>query len=196
MRKRIYFNKCDDMKFISHLDLLRFFERLMLKADIPVKYSQGFHPRPKISFGNPISLGTEAFNEVMEIELEIELTNDELMNKFNSIVILGFKVLKVEECIDKISLVERFKVAIYKIKGTKDQIDRLFNFLSQEKIIEVKEKKGKTVERDLKEKIHSFSKVNEEELIFNLSNGSPNVYLEMAGIDYGDVKITKNGYVL
>ncbi|MGL4533643.1 MAG: DUF2344 domain-containing protein, partial [Fusobacteriaceae bacterium] len=37
MKKRIYFNKCEEMRFISHLDLLRFFERIMIKAEIPVK---------------------------------------------------------------------------------------------------------------------------------------------------------------
>ncbi|MGL6132505.1 MAG: TIGR03936 family radical SAM-associated protein, partial [Fusobacteriaceae bacterium] len=55
MKKRIYFNKIEEMKFISHLDLLRFFERVIIKSGIPIKYSQGFHPRPKLSFGNPIS---------------------------------------------------------------------------------------------------------------------------------------------
>ncbi|WP_294658840.1 TIGR03936 family radical SAM-associated protein, partial [uncultured Fusobacterium sp.] len=49
MKKRVYFDKYGEMKFISHLDLLRFFERLFNKAEIPVKYSEGFHPRPKMS---------------------------------------------------------------------------------------------------------------------------------------------------
>ena len=46
MKKRVYFDKFGEMKFISHLDLLRFFDRLLKKSQIPVKYSQGFHPRP------------------------------------------------------------------------------------------------------------------------------------------------------
>ncbi|MGL5577896.1 MAG: TIGR03936 family radical SAM-associated protein, partial [Fusobacteriaceae bacterium] len=78
MKKRVYFNKIQEMKFISHLDLLRFFERVIIKSGIPVKYSQGFHPRPKLSFGNPVSLGTEAYNEIMEMELEREMENDEI----------------------------------------------------------------------------------------------------------------------
>lgn len=194
MKKRVYFNKTDQMKFISHLDLLRFFERVLTKAAIPVKYSQGFHPRPKISFGNPVSLGTEAYNEVMDLELERELSNEMLLEKFNSFEIIGFKVLKVEDINDKISIVERFKTAIYKITGREEEIDKVCELLSQEKIIERKEKNGKVIERDLKEKIHGFNRISSEEIEMDISNGSPNSYLKLAGIDDAEVKITKNGY--
>lgn len=196
MKKRIYFNKCQEMRFISHLDLLRFFERIMIKADIPVKYSQGFHPRPKISFGNPISLGTEAYNEVMEIELEESMENEILFEKFNYLDIKGFQVLKIEEVTDKISLVEKFKVAIYEIQGEKEIIDSLFNLLSQDSIIETKEKRGKIVERDLKEKIKDFRRESEEKILIYLSNGSPNAYLDMCKIEDSRVVIKKLGYRL
>lgn len=195
MKKRVYFNKFDEMRFISHLDLLRFLERIFIKGEIPVKYSQGFHPRPKISLGNPVSLGTEAFNEVMEIELEFEITNEELMERLNALNIIGFKVTKVEECIEKTSIVERFNTAIYKIKGQKNDIDAIETLLKQDNIIERKEKKGKIVERDLKEKISSVLRNDDFELEINLSNGSPNIYIELAGVSLVEVEITKYGYI-
>ena len=95
MKKRLFFNKYDDMKYISHLDLLRVMDRLLRRSGVPIKYSQGFHPRPKISLGNPISLGTEAFNEPMDIELREDMTNDELMKRLNSKSVLGFEFTKV-----------------------------------------------------------------------------------------------------
>ncbi|MGL4533993.1 MAG: TIGR03936 family radical SAM-associated protein [Fusobacteriaceae bacterium] len=196
MKKRIYFNKCEEMRFISHLDLLRFFERIMIKAEIPVKYSQGFHPRPKFSFGNPISLGTAAYNEVMDIELEEFLENEFLLEKFNCLDIKGFQVLKVEDITDKISIVDKFKVAIYEIASQKEKIDLLFNLLSQEEIVETKEKKGKIVERNLKEKVKGFSRESEEKLLVYLSNGSPNAYLDMSKIQDSEVVIKKLGYKL
>ncbi len=196
MKKRIYFNKCEDLRFISHLDLLRFFERVILKADVPVKYSQGFHPRPKLSFGNPVSLGTEAFNEVMDMETEIDISNEDVFNKMNSVNVLGFKVLKVEDILDKLSIVDRFKVSIYDITGTKEQLDSLEVLLAQGDIIDKKEKNGKIVERNLKEKIESYLRNSEENITMNLINGSPNVYLDKVGIKLGDVVIKKMGYVV
>ncbi|MGL6064671.1 MAG: TIGR03936 family radical SAM-associated protein [Fusobacteriaceae bacterium] len=196
MKKRIYFNKCEDLRFISHLDLLRFFERVTLKADVSVKYSQGFHPRPKFSFGNPVSLGTEAFNEVMDMETEIDISNEEVFNKMNSVNVLGFKVLKVEDIIDKLSIVEKFKISIYNITGTKEQLDSLEILLSQEQIIDRKEKNGKIIERDLKEKISNYTRNSKENVTMNLINGSPNSYLDKVGIKLGDVTIKKMGYVV
>ncbi len=194
MKKRIFFNKCDDMRFISHLDLLRFLERVLIKGEIPVKYSQGFHPRPKISLGNPISLGTESFNEVMDIDLETDMDNELILSKINAMNILGFKILKVEDCLDKVSIVEKFSTAIYKIKGKNEDIDALVKLLSQESIIERKEKKDKIVERDLKEKIKYFAKNSDEQIEIHIFNGSPNVYIEMAGINLTEVDIQKYGY--
>lgn len=194
MKKRIFFNKCDDMRFISHLDLLRFLERVLIKGEIPVKYSQGFHPRPKISLGNPISLGTESFNEVMDIDLETDMDNELILSKINAMNILGFKILKVEDCLDKVSIVEKFSTAIYKIKGKNEDIDALVKLLSQESIIERKEKKDKIIERDLKEKIKYFAKNSDEQIEIHIFNGSPNVYIEMAGINLTEVDIQKYGY--
>lgn len=196
MKKRIYFNKIQEMKFISHLDLLRFFERVIIKSGIPVKYSQGFHPRPKLSFGNPVSLGTEAYNEIMEIELEKEMGNEEIFERFNSFEVKGFKVLKVEDITDKVSIGERFKRAIYILEGSSEEIDSVEKLLSQETILERKEKKGKIVERDLKDKIKGSRRIDEKNLEIDIENGSPNAFLEIAGLKSSDIKIVKNGYRL
>ncbi|MBP9510034.1 MAG: TIGR03936 family radical SAM-associated protein, partial [Fusobacteriaceae bacterium] len=156
--------------------------------------SQGFHPRPKISLGNPISLGTESFNEVMDIDLETDMDNELILSKINAMNILGFKILKVEDCLDKVSIVEKFSTAIYIIKGKNEDIDALVKLLSQESIIERKEKKDKIIERDLKEKIKYFAKNSDEQIEIHIFNGSPNVYIEMAGINLTEVDIQKYGY--
>lgn len=197
MKKRVYFNKIDEMRFISHLDLLRFFERVIIKSGIPVKYSQGFHPRPKLSFGNPVSLGTEAYDEVMEMEIEGEMGNQEMFERFNSFEVKGFKVLKVEDITDKVSIGERFKKAIYILKGSEEELDTMEKFLSQEEIIERKEKNGKIVERNLKEKIKGCQRIDSENLEIEIENGSPNAFLEVAGLKGSEtMKIVKNGYRL
>ena len=193
MKKRVYFDKFGEMKFISHLDLLRFFDRLLKKSQIPVKYSQGFHPRPKMSFGSPISLGTEAYNELMDFELETPMSNEEVFDRLNSSNVVGFRVNKVEDVIGKSSIMEEYTIMVYEIESEEEIITKLETLLNQEEIVEIKEKKGKVTTRNLKERIKSFRR--EGNMIeMEIINTSPNSYLDLAGIEQQDVKIKRLGY--
>lgn len=126
MKKRIYFDKDGDIRFISHLDLLCFLERFFKKVNLPIKYSNGFHPRPEISFGNPISLETEAYGEIMDIELEEKLSNAEVLLCLNSTEILGFKVQRLEELKGKGNIAEEYKCSI---EGSGSCIHRFRSFV-------------------------------------------------------------------
>ena len=193
MKKRVYFDKIVEMKFISHLDLLRFFDRLLKKSQIPVKYSQGFHPRPKMSFWSPVSLGTEAYDELMDFELETPMSNEEVFKRLNSSNVVGFRVNKVEEVPRKSSIMEEYTVMIYEIEGSEEDISKLEELLNRDEIVEVKEKKGKVATRDLKVRIKSFKRDNNK-ITMEIINTSPNSYLELVGIEQQDVKIKRCGY--
>ena len=193
MKKRVYFDKFGEMKFISHLDLLRFFDRLLKKSQIPVKYSQGFHPRPKMSFGSPVSLGTEAYDELMDFELESPMSNEEVFERLNSSNVMGFRVNKVEEVPRKSSIMEEYTIMIYEIEESEKDILKLEELLNRDEIVEVKEKKGKIVTRDLKVRVKSFKRDNNK-IIMEIINTSPNSYLELIGIEQQNVKIKRCGY--
>ena len=193
MKKRVYFDKYGEMKFISHLDLLRFFERLFNKAEIPVKYSEGFHPRPKMSFGSPISLGTEAYNEIMDFETDVEISNEEVVKRLNESAVLGFKVNKVEEVPRKSSIMEEFTNMLYTVEGSQEDMDKLEELFNRNEILEVREKKGKIVTRNLKERLKTFSREGNK-ISTEIINTSPNSYLEMFGIEQQDVQIKRLGY--
>ncbi len=193
MKKRVYFDKYGEMKFISHLDLLRFFERLFNKAEIPVKYSEGFHPRPRMSFGSPISLGTEAYNEIMDFETDAEISNEEVVKRLNESAVLGFKVNKVEEVPRKSSIMEEFTNMLYTVEGSQEDMDKLEELFNRDEILEVREKKGKIVTRNLKERLKTFSREGNK-IFMEIINTSPNSYLEMVGIEQQDVQIKRLGY--
>lgn len=193
MKKRVYFDKYGEMKFISHLDLLRFFERLFNKAEIPVKYSEGFHPRPKMSFGSPISLGTEAYNEIMDFETDAEISNEEVVKRLNESPVLGFKVHKVEEVPRKSSIMEEFTNMLYTVEGSQEDMDKLEKLFNRNEILEVREKKRKTVTRNLKERLKTFSREGNK-ISMEIINTSPNSYLEMVGIEQQNVQIKRLGY--
>lgn len=190
MKKRLFFNKYDDMKYISHLDLLRVMDRLLRRSGVPIKYSQGFHPRPKISLGNPISLGTEAFNEPMDIELREDMTNDELMKRLNSKSVLGFEFTKVIDIDGKTSIADEYKEMRYEITGDPSSLERLYNLLSQDEILLIKEKKGKVETKNLKPRIKFFErKGNMINLI--IENMSPNSLLNICEVAIKDVAIKR-----
>ena len=190
MKKRLFFNKYDDMKYISHLDLLRVMDRLLRRSGVPIKYSQGFHPRPKISLGNPISLGTEAFNEPMDIELREDMTNDELMKRLNSKSVLGFEFTKVIDIDGKTSIADEYKEMRYEITGDPSSLEKLYNLLSQDEILLIKEKKGKVETKNLKPRIKFFERKGD---MINLiiENLSPNSLLNICEVAIKDVAIKR-----
>ncbi|MDY4561321.1 MAG: TIGR03936 family radical SAM-associated protein, partial [Peptostreptococcus porci] len=71
---RIKFTKLGDMKYISHLDVQRLFQRVFRRAEVRLSYSQGFNPHPKMSYGNALALGVESYGEYVDIEIEDDLS--------------------------------------------------------------------------------------------------------------------------
>ena len=76
------FTKTKMMKYISHLDMMRLFMRAMRRADLPLKLSEGFSPRPKLSFKRALKLGLESECEEAGIVLRLPVTPFDFINKF------------------------------------------------------------------------------------------------------------------
>ena len=70
LKVRIKFEKTEQMRFIGHLDLMRYFQKAMRRADIPIKYSEGFSPHQIMSFGAPLSMGVSGLGKYIDIELK------------------------------------------------------------------------------------------------------------------------------
>jgi radical SAM-linked protein len=66
----LLFTKKGLLKFISHLDLLHLFQRVLRRAEVDVVYSEGFHPIPKIKFKRALKLGVESEGEQLFLKLE------------------------------------------------------------------------------------------------------------------------------
>ena len=69
-RFRVLFRKGERVRYISHLDVLRFWERAIRRAELPLSYSQGFTPHPKLAFASPLPLGFMSEAEVMDVTLD------------------------------------------------------------------------------------------------------------------------------
>jgi radical SAM-linked protein len=77
------FSKKGDLKFISHLDLMRLFSRAMRRAGIPVKISEGFNPHPKFSIKQALKLGLESENEEASVVIKELIEPGLFMEKLN-----------------------------------------------------------------------------------------------------------------
>jgi len=79
-RVRFRFRKEGDLRLISHKDLVRAWERLFRRAGLPLGMSEGFHPKPRMSFPLALAVGVAGLNEVMELELCEEMTAEALIS--------------------------------------------------------------------------------------------------------------------
>ena len=94
---RIWFDKLGEVRYISHLDLMRCFTRAIRRAKIPLWFTEGFNPRPYMQFALPLSLGMQSVCESVDIGIEGEITNDEIENKLREVMPEGINIKKVTE---------------------------------------------------------------------------------------------------
>ena len=101
MKVRVKFEKTEGMRFVGHLDLMRFFQKSIRRANIPIKYSEGFSPHQIMSFAAPLGLGIEGLGEYMDIELYDEacagLKSDEAVKILNENMCEGMEVLSFRQ---------------------------------------------------------------------------------------------------
>ena len=81
---RIYFSKTGDAKYISHLDLVRTMHKIIVRAGLPLWYTEGFNPKPKMIFAAPLSVGTESVCEYMDLRLVDRIPEEEAKERLNA----------------------------------------------------------------------------------------------------------------
>ncbi|HYH03047.1 MAG TPA: TIGR03936 family radical SAM-associated protein [Bacillota bacterium] len=99
---RLRFSKEAHFKFLSHLELVKTFERALRRAEIAVAYSEGFHPHPQLSFGPALAVGLSSIDEYFDLELLKEYTPEELMSRLNPVLPSGLQVTAVRRCLNHV----------------------------------------------------------------------------------------------
>lgn len=90
---RLKFTKGNEVKYISHLDLMRVFQRAIRRTGIPIAYSSGFNPHQELSFGAPLSLGVTSNAEYVDIKLAEAMDIQDIKNRLNSSLPEGIRIL-------------------------------------------------------------------------------------------------------
>ena len=81
---RLRFGKTGPLQYISHLDLQRTFGRILARADLPLWFTQGFNPHPKLVFALPLPIGCESVCELADIRIVRDMPCDEIMKRMNA----------------------------------------------------------------------------------------------------------------
>jgi radical SAM-linked protein len=96
-RLRITFRKETPLRYISHLDLLRAWERALRRARLPLAYSRGFNPHPQITIAMPLAVGHTGEREVVDIVLNTPLSTDQIAASLEPALPQGLEVVDIEQ---------------------------------------------------------------------------------------------------
>jgi radical SAM-linked protein len=96
-RLRVTFSKGEEVKYISHLDLMRVWERALRRAQLPLLHSQGYNPRPKITFAAALAVGISGQREIMDLMLERPLAPLDFATAIKKQLPPGITLSEVEE---------------------------------------------------------------------------------------------------
>ena len=94
MKVRVKFSKYGPVKFIGHLDIMRYFQKAIRRANIPIAFSGGFSPHMIMSFAAPLGVGVTSAGEYFDMELtDDSLSSKEMENRLNATMAEGMKVI-------------------------------------------------------------------------------------------------------
>ena len=99
---RLVFAKTGRARFIGHLEMVTVFQRATRRAELPLAYSQGYRPKPRMSFGDALPLGLESLAEAMEVTLRHPISPVELLRRLNGELPAGLEILEASEKAERV----------------------------------------------------------------------------------------------
>lgn len=180
MKVRIKFSKEGSVKFIGHLDIMRYFQKAIRRADIDIAYSGGFNPHQIMSFASPLSVGHESSGEYFDVELNSFPGRKEMINALNAVMVEGIRIVDVKELDEKEgNAMASVAAADYLVSFRNNVIlpddwkEKLTAFYDSEHIIVTKKTKKSEKEIDLKEGIYALEiRGNQVYLLLDAGSGS------------------------
>ena len=110
---RVRFSKYGPIKYVGHLDLMRYFQKALRRSGLPISFSKGFSPHPVMSFASPLGVGITSEGEYMDFSLESDLPCEEIQDRLNAQMTEGVEILSVTERHDTKKAMAELKAASY-----------------------------------------------------------------------------------
>lgn len=180
LKLRIKYQKTGVLRFIGHLDVMRFYQKAIRRAKLDVAYSQGFSPHQIISFAAPMPLGMTSEGEYFDGEFNSVTSTEDMMQRLNATMPEGMGVLDIvllpDDAKNSMSIVSASDYYIYKNAEATEDIalklkERLNEFASLDKIMILKKTKSKEEMSDIKPLIYDI-KPYKDGIYMLLASGS------------------------
>ncbi len=188
MKLRIKFAKSGAMRFIGHLDVMRYFQKAIRRAGINIAYSEGFSPHQIMSFAAPLGVGLESRGEYFDIEVHSHTTSVEMKKRLNQVMVPGMEIINVTLLDEHAkNAMASVAAAAYSVRF-RDGYEPNFDWVSQSALFYAKSsipvtKKTKKSEMqlDLKPAIYSME-------VRKGADGVPVLYLLVDASSSGNIK--------
>ena len=181
MKVRIKFSKTGHMKFVGHLDTMRYFQKAIRRSDLPAAFSGGYSPHMIMSFAAPLGVGTTSLGEYFDVELTETVATDEIERRLNAVMTEGVSVCcarKVEDgkASTAMALVAAADYLVWFRQGKEPSVswqEKLGEFISQKEIIVTKKTKRSEKTVDIRPYIYQME-AREGGVFLKLASASSN----------------------
>lgn len=176
-RLHITFGKFDALKYTSNLDVAKLWERVLRRANLPILYTEGFNPRPRLALATALPLGITSECEILDVSLKDAIVLDSLVEKLTSVSPPGLRIYTIVEVpVRSPALQTRVRSAEYRIHFP-DSLDRdllrerINALIGAETLDTRRERKGKSVTVNMRPLIHDLHIDDNGDLIAHLAVG-------------------------
>ena len=208
MKIRIKFATQGVMRFIGHLDIMRYFQKAMRRAHIDIAFTEGFSPHMIMSFAAPLGVGLTSNGEYMDIEIRTPISSEDAIRQLNEVMVEGMKVLSFRQIEEgkagkAMSLVAAADYTVSFRPGYEPEGDwqsRLEEFIQKDSILVLKKTKKSEVETDIRPMIYQLS-VKDDKVHMTLATGSAanlkpelvmSAFLKSEGLDLDPFALSVN----
>ena len=202
MRIRITFSKTGALRYIGHLDLNTIWERAARRAGLPLAYSQGFHPQPKMTFASALPLGFSSRCEVMDMRFNQEIDLTSLSVQLQDVMPSGIGILKVEN-IDELApqlqmqiLSAEYEVTLTEAVDASELKRKIDEIMASPSL--PRERRGKSY--DLRPLIEKLDLTSENKILMQLAaregaTGRPEEVLDVLGIMIESARVERTNLI-
>jgi len=198
MRIRITFSKQGALRYTGHLDLHKLWERAARRAELPLAYSQGFHPQPKMNIAAALPLGFSSRCEVLDMRLEHDIPLDGLEEKLQETLPIGIRVSAIESVDERVPALQtqvisaEYEVTLTEAVAGSDLKRKVDSVMESESIL--RERRGKTY--DLRLLIEELTVSPDDKILMRLTakegaTGRPEEVLDVLGILFEETHIER-----
>ena len=205
MKVRIKFRKYGALRFIGHLDVMRFFQKVMRRADIPIAFTGGYSPHMIMSFASPLGIGVTSDGEYFDIELTEAINSEEAVRRMNAEMVEGIEVVSFRQIAEEkkmtgmaIVAAADYLVSLKEGEMPADLEKQCDRFMALQEILIVKQTKRSEKEVNIRPMIYQME-VRSDGIYMQLAAGSAEnlkpelvmtAFLRSAGIDEKTVQFS------